>query len=281
MRRIALLVQIALLVPMALSSARLTLRDGTVIYGEFVGGSSGKIVFQDSRGARRTFTVPQIREIDFRTSEGSADRYFPGDPLPGARTPRQPAFDSTPPGRDETQYGETWTTLFPGTVLSVRVIEAIDAREAAEGRTYPATIAQDVLDGSGKLVIGRGSEAALVVRQIDEGGDFGSGALVLDLDSVRVHGRRYLVDTAAVRTDNQRGIGANRRTAEMVGGGAALGTLVGALAGGGKGAAIGAIAGAAAGGGVQVLTRGKEIKVPAETVLNFRLEQPMQLRAAR
>ena len=65
-----------------------------------------------------------------------------------------------------------------------------------------------------------------------------------------------------------RGIGANRRTATMVGGGAALGTLLGAIAGGGKGAAIGAVAGAVAGGAAQVLTRGKEVNVPAETELD-------------
>jgi outer membrane lipoprotein SlyB len=67
----------------------------------------------------------------------------------------------------------------------------------------------------------------------------------------------------------------------MVGGGAALGTLLGAIAGGGKGAAIGAVAGAAAGTGVQVLTKGEEIRVPAETVLNFRLDEPLQLRDNR
>lgn len=276
MRKPALLVSVALLVPLTLSAAHLTLRDGTVVYGEFVSGSSGKIVFQDSRGVRRTFNIQEIRELDFRTSEGSADRYYPGDPIPGSRGPRQPAFDSTPPGRDETRYGDTWTTLFPGTILSVRAGETIDARNAAEGRTYPATISQDVLDGSGSLVIPRGSEAALLVRRVQENGE-----LVLDLDSVRVKGRRYLVDTSTVRAENRDGLGVNRRTAEMAGGGAALGTLIGALAGGGKGAAIGAAAGAVAGGSVQVLTRGREIRVPAETVLSFRLEDPLQLRAAR
>ncbi|HEY7615381.1 MAG TPA: hypothetical protein VH744_01145, partial [Terriglobales bacterium] len=70
------------------------------------------------------------------------------------------------------------------------------------------------------------------------------------------------------------------RTAEMVGGGAALGTLLGAVAGGGKGAVIGAIAGAAAGGTAQVLTKGKEIKVPAESTLQFRLDQPLSLQPA-
>jgi len=63
----------------------------------------------------------------------------------------------------------------------------------------------------------------------------------------------------------------------MIGGGAALGTLLGAIAGGGRGAVIGAIAGAAAGGAVQVLTKGKEVNVPAETILTFRLDQPITL----
>jgi outer membrane lipoprotein SlyB len=66
----------------------------------------------------------------------------------------------------------------------------------------------------------------------------------------------------------------------MVGGGAVLGTLIGAVAGGGKGAAIGAVTGSAAGAGAQVLTRGKSVKVPAESKLSFKLDQPLSLQAA-
>ena len=76
-------------------------------------------------------------------------------------------------------------------------------------------------------------------------------------------------------------VGANRRTAEMVGGGAVLGTIIGAIAGGGKGAAIGAAVGAAAGAGTEILTKGKEVRVPSETVLNFRLDQDLILRPVR
>ena len=103
------------------------------------------------------------------------------------------------------------------------------------------------------------------------------GSYVLDLESVRVNGHRYVVNTEDIQKGEQ-GIGKNKRTGEYVGGGAVLGTLLGAIAGGGKGAAIGAIAGAAAGGGAQVLTKGHDIRVPAETVLNFRLEEPLHLR---
>jgi outer membrane lipoprotein SlyB len=108
----------------------------------------------------------------------------------------------------------------------------------------------------------------------------GSPTLALDLRSVTVNGRTYLVDTGAVEQSSNTGLGANRRTATMVGGGAALGTLVGAIAGGGRGAAIGAAVGAAGGATTQVLTKGSEVKVPAETMLTFRLDQPLRLQAA-
>jgi len=74
------------------------------------------------------------------------------------------------------------------------------------------------------------------------------------------------------------GVGKNKRTAKYVGGGALAGTLIGAIAGGGKGAAIGALAGGAAGAGAQQLTKGKQIKIPAETEMAFRLNQDLQLK---
>ncbi len=106
-------------------------------------------------------------------------------------------------------------------------------------------------------------------------------ALVLDVDSITVAGTRYLVTTGNVNEKGRQGLGANKRTAEMVGGGAAIGTLIGALLGHGKGALIGAGVGAAAGAGSEVLTKGKSVKVPAETLLNFKLEKDLVLQPAR
>jgi outer membrane lipoprotein SlyB len=105
----------------------------------------------------------------------------------------------------------------------------------------------------------------------------GGSELTLDLQSVKVGGRRYIVSSQDVQQQGSQGIGANKRTAVMVGGGTALGTLIGAVAGGGKGAAVGALAGAAAGAGAEVLTKGKAVEVPAETKLRFRLDQPLRL----
>ena len=272
MRRYLLVAAMAIL-PWGLSAARLTLRDGSVFYGRLVNGNDQTIVFQDdSGGPPRRFDTNQVRQIDFDgergpAGAGSANRYDNGAPPP-------------PNGVGERRPGD-WAVLRPGTQISVRTDGAINAQDAAAGRTYPATIVQDVLDDRGAVLIPRGSEAQLIVRQVNEGGTLSNGNLILDLESVRVNGKRYVVSTEDLQAADQNGIGKNKRTAEMVGGGAVLGTLLGALAGGGKGAAIGAIGGAAAGGGVQVLTKGHEIRVPAETVLNFRLDRPLHLREAQ
>jgi hypothetical protein len=266
MRKIALLAALAAF-PVLLSAARLTLRDGSVVYGRFISGSSDNVVFQDDNGVRRRFDLNQIRTLDFDDAS-----------TPANTNNSNPPYDNTANRRDQ-RYGNDWAVIPAGTQVSVRTDEAINAQGDMAGRTFPATIAQDVRGPDGNVIVPRGSQAELIVRQVNEGGTFRSGNLVLDLQSVRVDGRRYMVSTESVQAGGKEGIGANRRTGEYVGGGAVLGTLLGALAGGGKGAAIGAIAGAAAGGGVQVLTKGKEIRVPAETVLNFRLDQPLHLRA--
>jgi len=94
-----------------------------------------------------------------------------------------------------------------------------------------------------------------------------------------VNGERYGVESTEAAVNSSQsgaGLGANKRTGEYLGGGAVLGAIIGAIAGGGKGAAIGAGAGAAAGAGAQVLTRGRRVEVPAESLLTFNLTQPIR-----
>lgn len=162
-----------------------------------------------------------------------------------------------------------------GTQITVRTDTAIkaDADTTNGTRMYSGTVSDDVMDDQGNVLIPRGSPAQLAAIK-----DSGSN-LTLDLRSITVRGRRYTVeagDVAAPGTKNG-GIGKNKRTGEYVGGGAVAGTIIGAIAGGGKGAAIGALAGGAAGAGAQVLTRGKKLNVPAETNLKFRLEEALTL----
>ena len=166
-------------------------------------------------------------------------------------------------------------TIGAGTDLTVRTNEKIDAKKS-DGRVFLGAVEQDVTDSSGNVVLPRGSSAELVVRQGS------NNELSLDLESVTVNGQRYAVTAAeSPLTSSQKdSIGANKRTGEYVGGGAAIGAIIGAIAGGGKGAAIGAGVGAGAGAGTQVLTRGKAVKIPAESLLTFRLEQPLQMGSA-
>lgn len=166
-----------------------------------------------------------------------------------------------------------------GTEIAVRTNETIDSTTSSEGRSFSGTVQEAVTDADGQVLIPRGSDARLIVRRVSTGGTTGSPQLALDLDSITIEGHRYTVNSADIEQGNSKGIGKNRRTGEYIGGGAVLGTLLGAIAGGGKGAAIGAVAGAAAGGTAQVLTKGKEVKIPAETTLRFRLDQPLTLRA--
>lgn len=177
----------------------------------------------------------------------------------------------------EANTGDT-KTLPEGTQISIRTNENIDSKTAEVNQTFPAEVAEDVLGSNGQVEITKRSPATLILRSVKEGGTTGTPQLALDLNTIQVNGHTYHVSSSDVeRSAKNQGIGKNKRTGEYVGGGAALGTLLGAIAGGGKGAAIGAVAGAAAGGGAQVLTKGKDVKVPAETVLKFQLQQPLHL----
>jgi hypothetical protein len=162
-----------------------------------------------------------------------------------------------------------------GTTFAVRANEQVSSSEA--GRTYSAQVAQDIVDQNGAMLIPKGSAAELAVVETDSGGVTGTRTMQLALRSVTVNGRRMSVSSETAEERGTDGLGKNRRTAEAVGGGAVLGTLLGAIVGGGSGAAAGAAIGAAGGATAQVLTRGSEVRVPAETVLTFRLEQPLRL----
>ena len=174
---------------------------------------------------------------------------------------------------------QAWNYVDPipsGTTVQVRTNETIDA-QAMDGRIYRGTIENDVRDTNGNLAISKGSTAELVVRR---GPD---DELVLDLDSVTVNGRRYGVDatrnrvgTSGVDVRNS-GIGANKETARNVGGGALLGGILGAVIGGGDGAVAGAAAGAAVGAGAQILTKGRRVNVPAESLISYRLQSDLNL----
>lgn len=181
-------------------------------------------------------------------------------------------------GNVQHQGMSTSATIPNGTEISVRTNETIDSRTATVGQTFSAVLATDVLDSVGAVRIPKGSEAQLVIRSASGDSTSSASDLVLDVNSLTVSGTKYVVSTGDL---GQQGVGKNRHTAVMVGGGAVLGSLIGAIAGGGKGAAIGAAVGAGAGLGAEVLTKGKQVRVPAETLLRFKLDQDLRLRLER
>ncbi len=162
-------------------------------------------------------------------------------------------------------------TLPEGTEIKVRTDTSIPAKPAANAH-YTASVSKDVTDSSGAVLIPRGARASLVAIPSDDGKD-----TTLDLRSVTMNGRQYLLQAPGQSGSSAPGgLGANKRTGKYVGGGAAIGAVMGALLGGGKGAAIGAILGGAGGAGAQVYT-GKGKEIPAETELSYKLAQTLQL----
>jgi hypothetical protein len=234
-------------------------------------------------GIERKIPMEQVKSVDY----GAAPSVKPSTPL---RTEVKPLTQNrpaaAPPARQTLAVAPSVVTtrtyeLPVGTDVSVRTNETIDSKTAAEGQTFDAQVTRDLKDGNGDLVIPRGSNARVVIKSATKGNRFhGASDLVLDLQTVTIDGKQYTIDTADVEQKGKSGVGANRRTAEYTGGGAALGAIIGAIAGGGKGAAIGAGAGAGAGAITQVITKGGAIKVPAETVLTFKLDRPLRVSAA-
>ncbi len=162
-----------------------------------------------------------------------------------------------------------------GTTLTVRLGDSVGSKISQAGQSFSATLANPVQVG-GQTVIPSGATAAGTVVDAKPLGRFAGGAsLSLKLTSITVNSRQMTVETSTL---TQTAKGKGKRTGAMVGGGAGLGALVGALAGGGKGAAIGAVAGAGAGTAGTAFTGNKDIVLPAESALSFTLSQPLEVK---
>ncbi len=184
----------------------------------------------------------------------------PGAPA-AKRTPRAPAA--------------AVITVPAGTMVTVKLGQTLSSKSSTEGETFAATVAQPVQVG-GKVVIPAGAEATGTVQEAAPLGRFKGGArLAIVLDSVVINGEKVRVKTAAHSYALK---GKGKRTAGIIGGGAGLGAVLGAIAGGGKGAAIGAAAGAGAGTAGAAFTGNKDIVLPAESAVSFKLLQPVEVK---
>ena len=163
-------------------------------------------------------------------------------------------------------------TIPSGTTMAVRLVDTIDSERSQPGQTFHATL-DSPLAVEGDVAVPAGYDVEGHIVDVKSAGKFaGQSLLALQLDRVKVGDKYY-----AIQTDQYRRQGSSRgkNTAGKVGAGAGIGAIIGAIAGGGKGAAIGAAAGGGLGGGVQAATKGQQIKLPSETVLNFTLQAPV------
>jgi hypothetical protein len=162
-----------------------------------------------------------------------------------------------------------------GTVLAVTIDQSISSKTSNAGDHFDASIASPVTV-DGRKVIPSGAKCSGTVTQAKSAGRFkGAAQLGVSLDSIMLKGKSYEIQTTSVE---DAGKGRGKRTAVGAGGGAAVGAIIGALAGGGKGAAIGAGAGAGAGTAGAVFTGNRDITLPAETRLSFKLTQPLEVK---
>jgi hypothetical protein len=157
-------------------------------------------------------------------------------------------------------------TIPAGVKISVVTDQSVSSKTAKAGETVTGSVAHDVIS-DGKVVIPKGSPAKLTLSSVQASGRLSTPAkLYLRLRTVTVGGKTYTIATSSAgRTLGGKG----KRDAGFIGGGAAGGAVIGALAGGGKGAAIGAAAGAGAGTAGAAATGKKDIEFPAETKLAF------------
>jgi hypothetical protein len=162
-----------------------------------------------------------------------------------------------------------------GTTLTVRLGESVGSKISTPGESFSATLSSPVIV-DGNPVIPAGARVRGTVVDAKPLGRFKGGAVLeLRLTSITINGASQSITTAAV-TRTQKGKG--KRTAVMAGGGTALGAIVGGLAGGGKGAAIGAAAGGGAGVGGAAFTGNKNILLPAESAVSFRLKSALEVK---
>jgi len=185
-----------------------------------------------------------------------------------APAPVATAAPSTPPPPPPPQK----VTIPSGTTLAVRLIDTIDSETAQPGQTFHATL-DSPLAVEGETALPSGYDVEGHIVNVQSAGKFaGQSLLVLQLDRISAAGKFYNIQTDQY---SRKGASRGKNTAAKVGTGAGIGAIIGAIAGGGKGAAIGAAAGGGLGGGVQAATKGQQIKLPSETVLNFTLQAPL------
>jgi len=247
------------------SADTLQLKDGRVVQGRFLGGTQASVQFE-SNGKIDLYDVDQVISITFTGAPSAETRMAP----PPRERSRERDRDAEAPVAD-TQRNSSELTVPAGTSILVRMIDSVDSDKNHVGDRFRASLEQD-LTVDGVVVARRGADIYGRLAEAKEAGHFeGKSQLKLELTDILINSRPQPIMSGDYQVS---GSSRGADTAKKVGVGAVAGTLIGALAGGGKGAAIGAGVGAGAGAAVQVMTKGEQVHVPSETLLDFRVAQP-------
>ena len=276
----------------------LELRDGRVIQGQFIGGSPLNIRFRVD-GQEQVFATKDVLNIGFSdagdtsSAPGVAPESAPPPPAqavaaastppPAPAAPPAPATETTtvsnsaPPPNSPAQYGAQTTqaiTIPAGTSVFVRMIDGVDSSTNKIGDTFHGSLESPIVVGDTVVAPASADVYGELTQAKAAGKISGAAQLTLELTGVRINGSIVPVDS----TDYEvAGKGRGTQSAERIGGGAVLGAIIGAIAGGGKGAAIGGAVGAGAGTTVQVVTKGDQVRIPSETLLEFKLQQDVTM----
>src|SRR5580658_1652424 len=232
------------------SADTLTLRSGSVVTGQYVGG--------DARHIRMAIGD----HVDTFNVEDVGDLEFSGNAPPASQAP-PPQNQGQPQGFAQQQQQApppmpvAGIQIPAGTPITVRMIDAVDSKVAHLGQTFRASVDEPVVI-NGQTVIPRGADAVAKLVEDQQSGKFeGKTILTLALTDITINGQ--MIDTTTGNV-SQASSSRGARTAKVVGGATA----------------IGAASGAAVGGGTEVLTKGQQVKIPSETRLTFTLQQPIQ-----
>jgi hypothetical protein len=276
-----------LLLTVAMANAdTLTLKDGRVMNGTYLGGTAREIRL-DMGDHVETVGVDRVATLQFdngappppppadppQRQSSNFDRFSsppPGNPQPNGPPPN----DAPPPPPPSSAQASMGLVIPQGTPLTVRMIDGVDSQTARLGDQFHASI-EDPVVIDGQTVIPRGADVN--VRLVDDrqsGKITGRTVLTLAITSVNINGRIVDVTTGDVQ---QASASRGARSGKVIGGATALGAIIGAAAGGGRGAAIGAASGAAVGTGAEVATKGQRVKIPSEARLTFTLSNDIRL----
>jgi hypothetical protein len=246
----------------------LELKNGSLIEGKFVGGTESEISFQVASSVRK-YNLADIAAVKFESERAAGD------------LPTRPDSSLSSEQRTGEHVGtktQVFVTIPAATRISVRTIDGIDSTKNHVGDRFQATLEEPLMVDE-SVVVPKGADVYGRLAESEKSGTFtGRSQLLLELTGIVVNGQTVPLVTGEYElTGKSRGASTAKRTV----GGAVVGSIIGAIAGGGKGAAIGAGVGAGAGAGSEIITKGDQVKVPSETLLDFTLQQDVSIPARR